>query len=109
MSKSYSVTLHYQGEVKTIEVPEDQYILKTAENQGLDLPKSCLAGVCTTCAGKILSGEVDQSEVIGLSPDLQAEGYVLLCLAYPRSDLTIEAGQEDAVYDRQFGSPSTAS
>ncbi len=109
MSQSYSVELHYPKEVKTIEVPEDQHILETAEALGHDLPKSCLAGVCTTCAAKILSGEVEQSEGMGLGPELQADGYALLCVAYPRSDLKIELGKENEVYDRQFGQPSTAS
>jgi ferredoxin len=37
---------------------------------------------------------------------LQNEGYVLLCVAYPRSDLEIETGKEDLVYERQFGQPT---
>jgi ferredoxin len=40
---------------------------------------------------------------MGVSPELQAEGYVLLCIAYPRSNLKIETEKEDIVYDRQFG------
>ena len=40
---------------------------------------------------------------MGLSPDLQAEGYALLCVSYPLSDLKVETGKEDEVYDRQFG------
>jgi ferredoxin len=42
---------------------------------------------------------------MGLSPELQAEGYALLCVAYPRSNLKIETEKEDEVYDRQFGQP----
>jgi ferredoxin len=40
---------------------------------------------------------------MGVSPELQAEGYVLLCVAYPRSDIELESGKEDIVYARQFG------
>ncbi len=109
MSKTYTVEIYHQGETKVIQVPKDQHILKTAEELGLDLPNSCNAGVCTTCAAKILSGKVDQSEGMGLSPELQQEGYALLCVSYPRSDLKIETGKEDEVYSRQFGQPSTAS
>lgn len=89
-----------------IEVAEDQKILEAAEAAGLDLPNSCNAGVCTTCAAKLLEGTVEQSEGMGISPVLQAEGYALLCVAYPRSNLKIETEKEDEVYDRQFGMPS---
>ena len=103
MSKTYTVEIHHQGNVHTLEVPEDKYILQAAEEAGLELPNSCNAGVCTTCAAKLEKGEVDQSEGMGLSPELQAEGYALLCISYPRSDLKVETGKEDKVYDRQFG------
>lgn len=103
MSKTYTVEIHHQGQVQTIQVPEDQTILKTADAAGLTLPSSCNAGVCTTCAAKILEGEVDQSDGMGVSPELQKEGYVLLCVAFPRSNLKLETGKEEEVYDRQFG------
>lgn len=103
MSKTYTVELIHQGSTYTIEVPEDKQILRAANDAGIELPSSCNAGVCTTCAGKIIEGTVDQADGMGVSPDLQAEGYVLLCVAYPRSNLKIETEKEDIVYDRQFG------
>lgn len=106
MSKTYTIEFNHQGNTHTLEVPEDQKILTAADAAGLDLPSSCNAGVCTTCAAKILEGQVDQSDGMGLSPELQAQGYALLCVSYPRSDLKVETGKEDDVYDRQFGQPS---
>jgi ferredoxin len=103
MTNVYQVELHHQGEVRTISAPADQHILQAAFAAGIDLPTSCSAGVCTTCAAKIISGEVDQSEGMGISPDLSGEGYVLLCVAYPRSDLKIETEKEDELYELQFG------
>jgi ferredoxin len=102
MSQTYNVEIHHQEKVSTIQVPEDKTILAVAQDAGLDLPTSCGAGVCTTCAALILEGIVDQADGMGISPELQAEGYVLLCVAYPRSDLKIETGKEDEVYTRQF-------
>ena len=42
---------------------------------------------------------------MGLSPELQAEGYALLCISYPRSDLKVETEKEEEVYGRQFPQP----
>ena len=104
MSNTYTVELLHQGESYTLQVPEDQTILAAAYASGLELPTSCGAGVCTTCAALITSGTVDQSDGMGVSPDLQKEGYALLCVSYPRSDLTIETEKEDYVYKNQFQS-----
>lgn len=103
MATSYSVEIHHQGTTQTITVPEDQTILAAAQAVGLDLPTSCGAGVCTTCAALVLEGEVDQSEGMGVSTELQADGYALLCVAFPRSDIKLETEKEDIVYQKQFG------
>lgn len=103
MPNMYTVELHHGGEVHNIEVPEDQTILRAAYAADVDLPSSCCAGVCTTCAAKVLDGTVEQGDAMGLGPDLLKEGYALLCVAYPRSNLKLEAGKESEVYDRQFG------
>ncbi|WP_013321388.1 2Fe-2S iron-sulfur cluster-binding protein [Gloeothece verrucosa] len=103
MSKTHTVEIIHQGTTHTIKVAEDQTILNAALDAGIDLPKSCTAGVCTTCAGLLLEGTVEQSDGMGLSPNLQQEGYALLCVAYPRSDVKVETEKEDSVYERQFG------
>lgn len=103
MSNIYTVELRHQGTTHTIQVPADKTILEVADEAGLDLPSSCHAGVCTTCAAQILEGTVDQSDGMGVSPELQQQGYVLLCVAHPRSDLKIETEKEETVYKLQFG------
>jgi len=105
MSTTYTVEISHQGNHYTIEVDEGQTILQAAYDAKIDLPSSCNAGVCTTCAAKILNGEVEQSDGMGLSPELQNEGYALLCVAYPRSHLKLESEKEEMVYQRQFGKP----
>lgn len=103
MSQTYTVEIHHQGEIHTIPVSKGQKILEAAHEAGIDLPSSCFSGVCTTCAGKIIEGKVDQSEGMGVSPEIQRKGYVLLCVAYPRSDLKIKTEKEDEVYNLQCG------
>jgi ferredoxin len=105
MTRSYTVRIRDRRTqtLHTIQVPEDRYILHTGEQQGVNLPFSCRNGACTTCAVRVLSGEVYQPEAMGLSPHLQKQGYALLCVSYPRSDLEVETQDEDEVYELQFG------
>ncbi|MFK8186700.1 MAG: 2Fe-2S iron-sulfur cluster-binding protein [Phormidesmis sp.] len=105
MGQTFTAEINHQGTVHSIQVPDDQTVLAAAQAVGLELPTSCNSGVCTTCAALILEGSVNQEDGMGVSPELQADGYALLCVAFPTSDLKIETEKEDEVYARQFGQP----
>lgn len=100
---TYRVEITHQDDIHSITVDEQETILEAAQSAGLDLPTSCSAGVCTTCAALITEGSVLQEDGMGVSQELQDQGYALLCVAYPSSNIKLETGKEDEVYQAQFG------
>eukprot|EP00667_Euglena_gracilis_P016990 EG_transcript_17836 len=82
------------GAKRTIQVPDDRYILDTAIEEGVELPYSCRGGVCGACVGRVVEGRADMSDIddVGFCLDeaQQADGMALLCMARPVGDLTIE-------------------
>ncbi|MFN5195013.1 MAG: 2Fe-2S iron-sulfur cluster-binding protein [Cyanobacteriota bacterium] len=101
--QTFQISVELGGQQHRFACRSDQTVLAAAEAAGVALPSSCTAGVCTTCAARLRQGTVHQPDAMGVKEELQRQGYTLLCVAYPRSDLDVLAGQEDALYEAQFG------
>lgn len=97
---TYTVTLTNakEGINRSIQCGDTQSIYDAAAENDIDLPISCRAGSCSSCAGKLISGSVNQEDQAFLDEDQIAAGFVLTCVAIPTSDCTIETHAEEALY-----------
>jgi phenol hydroxylase P5 protein len=90
MTTSYTVTVEPIG----AQVPcrDDQSVLDACLREGIWLPHACTHGTCGTCKAEITDGEADLGDAspYALLESERAEGQALICVARPRSDLTIE-------------------
>jgi len=82
-------------------------LLDSLRDQGVDLPYGCKYGGCITCAAKLAAGEVDQRRQVALNNRQINQGYVILCVARPMSDITLEIGvvSHDRLYRNPFLDP----
>ena len=90
---SFSVTVQPSG--RSFTVPSGDTVLVAGINQGIGLPYGCKDGACGSCKCKILSGTVvhGNHQSKALSPEEEANGYMLTCCAMPQSDLVLESRQ----------------
>lgn len=95
--RTYRATFVTAEREVSIDVADDEYLLDAAARAGLELPYMCLQGWCTTCAARLLAGQVDQSEARRLFPEDVAAGFVLICSAYARSDVRLLTNQREAM------------
>lgn len=91
MSETFTVTVEPLG--RDITCRDDQTILDACLRSGVWVPHSCTHGTCATCKVEVLNGDVDHGAAtsFALMDFERDEGKTLICTAFPRSDVTIEA------------------
>ena len=91
----------------TYAVDHRKPLLDSLRDQGVDLPYGCKYGGCITCAAKLTDGRVNQAPQVALNNRQITDGYVILCVARPLSDCTLEIGVEshDKLYRNPFLDP----
>ena len=106
MADTVTITIANHGGAR-FEVDPRRPLLNTLEAQGVSLPYGCKYGGCITCAAKLLSGEVNQAAATALNNRQLNDGYILLCVARPLGDCTLDVGVEshDKLYRNPFASP----
>ncbi len=87
---SYAVEISPQG--WTFDCAPDQTLLLAALDAGLKLPNSCRNGTCRTCITHLAEGKIEHRiKWPGLSFEERKAGWILPCVASPRTPLKIEA------------------
>ena len=94
-------------ENKTFKVSDRKPLLQELRAQGVDLPYGCEYGGCITCAAKLIEGKVDQRSQVALNNRQINNGYIILCVARPKTNCKIEIGVEshDKLYRNPFLDP----
>ncbi len=102
----YMVKISNRGNAE-YEVDDKRPILDELRRHGVDLPYGCKYGGCITCAAKLTAGNIDQRRQVALNNWQLDNGYVILCVARARSDITLEIGTEshDKLYRNPFLEP----
>ena len=92
---SHEIVVSWSEHETTIRAAADESILEAAERAGVALPFGCRTGACATCTGKILDGRIEHARPPrALKERHLAAGYVLLCIAEPRTDCRIAVGAD---------------
>jgi len=79
------VRLYVEGKQYQFPALPGQHILEAAQRAGIELPYSCLSGICTTCSARRRLGEVEMYTQEGRLDTRSTHGLVLTCVGYPRT------------------------
>ncbi|TXS92913.1 2Fe-2S iron-sulfur cluster binding domain-containing protein [Parahaliea maris] len=88
----YSLSLLGDGSELELTVSGNIDLLTTMQEAGLSVRSSCRNSVCRLCKCRLVEGEISYQgrPPCGLLDRHIAEGYILPCIAFARSDLILD-------------------
>ena len=104
--KTFQINISNRGNL-SYQVEHKRPLLDSLREQGVDLPYGCRYGGCISCAARLIDGEVDQKRQVALNNRQINDGYIILCVARPKSNLVLKIGVEshDKLYRNPFLDP----
>ncbi|HBS32677.1 MAG TPA: phenylacetic acid degradation protein, partial [Parvularcula sp.] len=84
-SGAATATIVLDGAARDIPIAAGQSVLDAALSAAIDAPYACKAGVCSTCRGKLVEGEVEMEANYALEDYEVERGYILTCQSHPRT------------------------
>ena len=90
---TFTVTVQPSG--RQFNAMDQETLLAAGIRQGIGLPYGCKDGACGSCKCRKLSGTValGPHQTKALSPEEEAQGYVLTCCGTATSDVVLESRQ----------------
>src|SRR5206468_3906274 len=87
-----SFAVRFESDARSFSAAPDETLVGAAARAGIELPTSCRNGTCRTCMCQVRSGEIAyRIQWPGLLPEEKEAGWILPCIAYPRSDLVLDS------------------
>eukprot|EP01036_Dinobryon_divergens_P028021 gene28021-36902_t len=91
---SYMITVRHKGSSTTFPISSSADILSATLDAGVDLPHDCRVGNCLICPMMLVAGTVGNKDDDSTNP-MHGGGYVLSCVSFAKSDLVVQALDED--------------
>ncbi|MDQ8004336.1 MAG: ferredoxin--NADP reductase [Pedobacter sp.] len=83
-----TIQLNFKGERHSLEIIKGKSILEAGLDANIELPYSCQTGNCSSCKGRVISGQVRMIGLTKQRQDLLNDEY-LLCCSYPMTENVI--------------------
>jgi cytochrome P450/ferredoxin-NADP reductase len=85
-TKEHAFTLELRDSGLTLQVPNNQSVLRTLRGANIDIQADCEEGLCGSCEAVVLEGEVDHRDVVLTKSEREAGTRIMTCCSRARGD-----------------------